>query len=1431
MAFLAGILGSGKKSQAQQVNAAAGLQVQTSVQGKPVALGYGTNRIAPNLIWYGDFVATQVQSSSGGGGKGGATGGGGKGGGGSVSYTYTASFELGICEGPIASILSVYVNKNVTSLGAQGMGLINGSFGQAPWSYLIEKSGAINEVHTVTGGTVTVNQSSAFLLNGSVVKGTWTQLTRNNDYPFYTPSSGQYSIQLIYGQHNYTFNAAQASETVRIQYSESGVPNPAISSFVAVVPNTAPYIISISDSFENQYVDQGTFIYGSQTLTPVGGTPASGQYSVASNGVYTFNAAQNGASVTIQYYVGTGNGAAIGYSGFALVTAAAFSLGNNPQLPNFNFEVQARLAGLAIPQSICREPGTVPGSGTPQLQVRYGGNFLANVQVTDTAGNVYGPVGSSPGNGQYTVNGSGVYTFNANAAGVQLLFSYTANNGPDAPPGNILIDMLTSTQYGVGFPSARLGSWTNYLDYCVASGLLMSPFYTDQTQASSMLSDITTNTNSEFVWSAGQLFIVPYGDQTITQFGYTYTPPSSPEYSLTDDDFMPNTNSTGGSSSASNDDPVLMTRMAPANAYNALQGEFLDCGNSYNPALVDATDLAAVQQYGRQQDSTHQMHMYTNMNAAKLAITLQLQRQMVRNQYQFTLDQRYMLLDPMDIVAITDTMLGLNQQWVRLLEITENDDGTFSIVAEEYLQGTGHAPAYSFQTGTGFQSNYNVSPGDANTPVIFEPPIQATESGGPEAWIGVSGGPSFGGAQIYISTDGNTFKLAGQVNGNARMGMLLENLPYIGSPDTVNPLEVDLSESGGQLLSGTQNDADNFHTLCAITDTSNGSLEMVSYENANLIGNNQYALSYLQRGIYGTTAAEHFAGDNFLRCDAGVFAYVYDKSKVGQTIYVKVCAFNTYQGSQQSPADVEATLYTLIGPPLPGQVQGFQAQQIHDVVAFSWVDLPNDVGLKGYDIAYGVVGSMWEQKQLLTEAARGTEMTNASVPPGLWEFSIRGHDVVDHLSPLESLVELTVTNTNQIILSASEEPNWLGSNGDNYYTSGLNFTNHYAGTLAPMSQFSCDNYQPYPIPAAPTITSYIGGSIPAGTVYLKVTIVTLSGETPAGPETFIVVTGAQGINVTSPSPTGIANLDRYLVGYNVYASTSSGTEVLQNATPIQAGSGVSIGSLTVGTQSPPISNSTGYEWADIFVPDPYNFCFYAGVPQDTGLNAENRVYFTYKALPGPGESDQPYDVSTYLSYWLTGGTAPASVPWVLGFAECRYVWGFLSYVVSPVVNEIDPGNVCYFTDFTIIVDDPPATETNSGGSVPVIALFTTTGNVTSGSPNVTSIASMTGIVVGLAIQGTNIPIGTYVLSVNIAGNSLVMSTNATGNGTTQGLTFATFILFPTPYHFAPVVQVTPVSGTAQSATSSNETNLGFTPLLWNGGTNVAGAINWSATGQ
>ena len=99
--------------------------------------------------------------------------------------------------------------------------------------------------------------------------------------------------------------------------------------------------------------------------------------------------------------------------------------------------------------------------------------------------------------------------------------------------------------------------------------------------------------------------------------------------------------------------------------------------------------------------------------------------------------------------------------------------------------------------------NWNASPGDANAPLIFEPPA-ALLSGDLEIWVALSGCNNWGGAQVWISSDGSSYAYAGTIPGPATQGTLSAALPdYSGSsPDTIDTLAVDLTQSHGQLLFG-----------------------------------------------------------------------------------------------------------------------------------------------------------------------------------------------------------------------------------------------------------------------------------------------------------------------------------------------------------------------------------------------------------------------------------------------------------------------------------------------------------------------------------------------------------------------------------------------------------------------------------------------------
>jgi hypothetical protein len=508
---------------------------------------------------------------------------------------------------------------------------------------------------------------------------------------------------------------------------------------------------------------------------------------------------------------------------------------------------------------------------------------------------------------------------------VQGIASSTGGNGLDANPAAIVSDFLTNPRYGAGFPAANLDNLSAYAIYCQAVGLLLSPLLDTQQEALQHLSDIVKITNSAVVWSGDILKILPYGDMPVNGNGVTYLPNLTPVYSLSDDDFIAQVSSVGTGGGVApggpalrsgagvvtggfGDDPVHIIRSTPADANNSVQIECLDRANDYNTAVVEAFDQASIDLFGIRRDTSIKAHAIVDpINVAPIVAQLVLQRQLLfRNTYTFQLGWKYCLLEPMDLVQITDQRLGAAALTVRVTAVEEDDEGTLSITAEDFFGGYSTAVLYPKQASGGYMPNWDSAPGDVNPPVIFEPP-SGLLSGDLEIWIALSGEPDWGSAQVWISSDGSSYALAGTVTGSATAGVLTVGLPPHAAPDTVNTLSVDLSESRGLLSSVSVLDAENLATL----SWADG--ELLAYQNAVLTAPHQYDLTRLYRGAYGTPITDHAAGGQFVRLDRAVGRFPYPENLIGQTIYFKFVSLNVVGGGLQDLSAVPAYPYTITG--------------------------------------------------------------------------------------------------------------------------------------------------------------------------------------------------------------------------------------------------------------------------------------------------------------------------------------------------------------------------------------------------------------------------------------------------------------------------------------------------------------------------------------
>ena len=480
-----------------------------------------------------------------------------------------------------------------------------------------------------------------------------------------------------------------------------------------------------------------------------------------------------------------------------------------------------------------------------------------------------------------------------------------SGNIPDANPREIIRDLLTNQRYGCGFPADSIGDTDRYSNYCRAVGIFLSPAYTEQGEAQRNISELLEQTNSAAVFSQGRLKIVPYGDGNYSGNGAAYVADNKALYDLTDDDFIV----------SGTEDPVSVERKTNADAFNQVQVEYLDRDNDYNVAIAEAKDQANIEQYGLRPKEAVKMHGICNGKVAQKVAQQLLQRALyVRNEYEFKLGWKYCLLEPMDIVTLTDAGLGLNKTPVRITEIEEDEEGVLSVKAEDYPVGVYTTSEYPTQPSLGYSADYNVSPGNAHAPVIFEAPLQLT-GGEPQIWMATAGGDMWGGAEVWVSTDGDSYTRVGVVNHKARFGSLTAALPNGAVFDRTNTLSVEIS--AGQMTGGTEQDSRDLLTLCYVDG------EFLAYANAELKGVGRYTLGNLTRGAYGSAIDSHAAGSQFVRVDDTLFRYAVPRNWIGRTVWVKLVSYNVFSGGIQDLSSVPAYSYTIKGAPL-GQIQNLR---------------------------------------------------------------------------------------------------------------------------------------------------------------------------------------------------------------------------------------------------------------------------------------------------------------------------------------------------------------------------------------------------------------------------------------------------------------------------------------------------------------------------
>ncbi|MGH9541395.1 MAG: phage tail protein [Terriglobales bacterium] len=356
----------------------------------------------------------------------------------------------------------------------------------------------------------------------------------------------------------------------------------------------------------------------------------------------------------------------------------------------------------------------------------------------------------------------------------------------DADPVLAIQTLLTDDRIGINFPAGSIDtkSWFTAANsasaWVNANKFYVSQAITNPTALSSIIGRWLEAFNIAAVWSEGLVKLIPYGDQSVSSSApvpATYDPDLTVVASLTDDDYL---------MVGENQDPVKVSRSSWADAYNRVQVGYRNRVNAYNTDLVFEEDQGSIQRFGLRIEGQQSFEFIATWQLASAIANMRLKRyQTVRNTYAFSLPITYEYLEPMDLVALTDSRLGLSAQVVRIVKITNDPVKGLACEAEDF-PGNGYAmpltnskastPAHHPTLGTS-------AAGETEIVIVQAANAQATSQTPGKIYVWARGKDSstWGGIDLYRSLDGSNWELMSINVPAAPIYTLTATLPSVAS--------------------------------------------------------------------------------------------------------------------------------------------------------------------------------------------------------------------------------------------------------------------------------------------------------------------------------------------------------------------------------------------------------------------------------------------------------------------------------------------------------------------------------------------------------------------------------------------------------------------------------------------------------------------------
>ena len=462
-------------------------------------------------------------------------------------------------------------------------------------------------------------------------------------------------------------------------------------------------------------------------------------------------------------------------------------------------------------------------------------------------------------------------------------------DGIDANPADVIIDMLRWEGYADDIDAA---SFNNFRSYCRGADLLISTpeeAFKDQKKCQECIKDLLQITNAYMFWSVDRFKIVPRDDRPRG----SWRPNTTICYDLTPNEMEPQD---GGAC-------VLYERKDSSEIYNRFGVQFTNRDNNYEDETVYYEDAADVVAHGARTASDFSAKWLHTTERAVKAAEMQARINRTENvRYKFRISWEFGLLEPGDLVTLTDPVIGLDHQLVMIESVDEESKHTLLVTAVR-REATAETPEYDIPERTYNIVNYNADPDDVRAPLMIIPPADlVTSASGLELWIALQGkNKDWGGCDVYASTKDGAYELYGRHNKSSNYGYITTAMTASSTSVTVQFTNVDTVE----ILEGSADDAAN----CLTDIWING--ECMAYTGSTLVDVNKYTLTGLIRGRYGTTATSHAINDGFALLDGDLFSVQLTRNLLSKLLYLKFPSFNVFSNNRQELIDVDFYNHTV----------------------------------------------------------------------------------------------------------------------------------------------------------------------------------------------------------------------------------------------------------------------------------------------------------------------------------------------------------------------------------------------------------------------------------------------------------------------------------------------------------------------------------------